>query len=144
MTAPPGRTVNDRSTSLIPAPKPVQSGFYISEMDKQLMKRTIVALSCTLLPLATMADCAGYNCSNVKIKRLVVYLNGDVNVSTDGNESYLTCETDTYGYLRLPSSSPNFDAAYSMLLSAKMADIPVARIRTTESGQCEIIYLFQE
>ena len=111
---------------------------------EKLVLKIFVVFSLVLTASTVYADCAGVSCTLVKINRLVVYTNGDVQINTDGDESLLSCDAGTYGYLTLKKDSSNFNAVYSFLLTAKTVDKTINRIRVTGAGLCEIAYVIDE
>ncbi len=108
------------------------------------MKKLIVFLIFSCFSGLTQAECGGHACSQVRIVRLAVSSYGDVKINTTGDESSLSCNADSYGYLSLKKQAENFEELYSLLLALKMTDTVIDRIRTTDSGPCEIAYVIHD
>jgi hypothetical protein len=86
------------------------------------------------------AACNGVSCSDVKITRLYVTANGNTVISTSGDESKLTCNAGSSGYISLDPNSSNYNSTYSLLLTAHTTEHPIW-IRTTDSGSCQLSML---
>ena len=107
------------------------------------MKKIIIASLLGLLCFNAAADCAGQSCTNVKITRLYVEANGDAIIATSGNELKLPCETDSHGYITLSSDAKNYNAVYSLLLTAHTTEHPIW-IKTNASGKCMVDYVVSD
>ena len=105
--------------------------------------RLIVGLILVTTSLSSLADCSSVNCSAVKITRMVVNAEGDIGLGTSGNESNLSCDAGSSGYITLKKMSSNFDHLYSLILSAHVTNHPVT-IRTTNASTCEVVYLVSD
>ncbi|MDK1311239.1 hypothetical protein [Pseudoalteromonas ardens] len=96
-----------------------------------------------LLPLIfsgnALATCGGVSCTGVKITRIVVESDGGTVISTSGDESKLSCDAGSNGYIKLDPSSKNYDSVYSLILTAHTTEHPIW-VRTTDSGVCKLIY----
>ena len=92
---------------------------------------------------AAMADCIGASCIGVKITRMYVSAEGGTTISTSGDESKLTCDAGSKGYIQLDSSAKNYNATYALLLTAHTTGHPVW-VRTTSSGNCQVIYVVSD
>lgn len=93
------------------------------------------------------ADCDSIRCVG-KIER--IYLDRTwVNISTDGQEANLNCtlaiaQSGGQGYVRLHKTHENYQAIYSTLLSAKIANMPVNIRISTGSADCAVAYVVLE
>ncbi len=91
-----------------------------------------------------IADCSGHSCTGVSISRLIVEANGDAVISTSGDESKLGCDAGRYGYIRLKTDSKNYQATYSLLLSAHITGSSLW-VRTSNAGTtCEVNYIVSD
>lgn len=90
-----------------------------------------------------VAACSGNSCKDVTITTLYVTADGDSVISTSGDESQLSCSAGASGYIKLKSSSTNYNATYSLLLAAHISQSPLW-VRASDSGECTIGYLVSE
>jgi hypothetical protein len=84
-----------------------------------------------------------HNCTNVTIDRLVVSAEGETTIGTSGDESTLSCDAGANGYIKLNRSHQNYDAVYSLLLTAHITQ-SVVWVRTNDAGTCEIVYVVSD
>ncbi|MBQ4837221.1 hypothetical protein [Pseudoalteromonas luteoviolacea] len=99
----------------------------------------LTAALASLFSFNAAAECAGVSCTNVKITRIVTIAKGGVSVSTSGDESKLSCNAGSSGYIKLRPEDSNYNAVYSLLLTAHTTGHPIW-IRTSESGECSLVY----
>lgn len=92
-----------------------------------------------------LSECAGFNCSNVLVTRIVVRpYNANVQIRTSGDESKLTCDAGSGNYLNIGSDQVNYDSTYSLLLTAHTTQSPIS-IRTNGDGSsCVIQYIVSD
>lgn len=95
------------------------------------------------ISFSAYSDCSADSCVDVKVTRLVVRANGDVSVGTSGDETLLNCDSGTKGYINLSRGNDNFDAVYSLLLTAHTTEHPLW-IRATGPEQCELSYVVSD
>lgn len=104
------------------------------------MSRYLLLVVLSIAVFAAKADCSGYQCQDVTITKLVVTTTGDVSISTSGDESALSCNAGSSGYIKLRKSVENFEEVYSLFLAFRIANKPLF-IRTTEAGVCDVVYV---
>lgn len=97
----------------------------------------------SLFSIPVFADCFGHLCNPVKITRLVLSGSGDISVGTSGDETKLSCDAGKGIYIVLRKEHANFQAIYSLFLTAQTTEHPIS-IRTTESGVCEVNYVVSD
>ncbi|MGR3972042.1 hypothetical protein [Shewanella sp. 1180_01] len=107
------------------------------------MKKIVFLILLSIFSTGLFAECAGHQCSNVKITRMYISPSGDTIISTSGDESKLSCDAGTSGYLSMAVEQKNYNATYSLILMAHSTGHPIA-IRTTESGSCKIQYVVSD
>ncbi|UTW46446.1 hypothetical protein KFE80_06085 [bacterium SCSIO 12696] len=107
--------------------------------------RTVV-LMCILaiFPSISWAGCSGGSCTAVKITRIVVKVNGDVNIGTSGDESNLDCDDGGYGYIKLEKASEGFNQLYSLLLTAHTTEHPVWIRANSDPSECRVVYVVSD
>ena len=101
----------------------------------------ILFLVATLQVIAiesAFAECNGPSCNQVGIERIYTNANSWVYVGTDGNEPGLNCTPVSGVYLTLYHTDSNFEAIYSTLLAAMVADRPASLRIDGGSGNCKI------
>ena len=106
------------------------------------MKNIGVFAMLMLLSAQLWAECSGFMCSDVTITRMVVRADGDVSIRTSGTESNLSCDA-TSDYIALEKSATNYNATYSLLLAAHSTK-SLINIRTTDSGECKVVYIYSD
>ena len=94
------------------------------------------------LSISANAACAGNNCSNVLIEKIVV-TQGTMFIATSGNETGLTNCTPTAGvFISMSSTSPTTKALYSALLTAETTKKKVkVRTKDTPGAACQVDYI---
>ncbi|GLQ76326.1 hypothetical protein [Vibrio penaeicida] len=108
------------------------------------MKTLIAALLFSLLSFQTFAGCSGHSCTGVKVSRLYVNVDGNAVVSTSGNEANLTCEAGKNGYIHLDPASKNYEAVYSLLLTAHIQAHPIWIRTNSDSSMCKVVYVVSD
>ncbi|MDM3871228.1 hypothetical protein QSV34_07650 [Porticoccus sp. W117] len=108
------------------------------------MKQLILALILVVLPSMSWAECSGGSCKAVKVTRMVVKANGDVNIGTSGDESNLTCEDGGHGYIKLEKDSNGFNQVYSLLLTSHTTEHPIWIRANDDSGECRVVYVVSD
>jgi len=96
-----------------------------------------------LISIGVNAECEGHSCVDVKITRLYVQADGDTIISTSGDESKLSCDSGSDGYITLDYDSKNYKEIYSLLLTVHTMGKAVW-VRTTTSGACKIFYVVSD
>ena len=110
----------------------------------KLIKAGLVGVGLLLSGYA-QADClSAGSCVGVNITRMYVTPAGDTRVSTSGQESNLPCNAGTAGYLLLSQGQKNYNATYSLLLSAFTTESPVWIRTTTSADTCRIVYVVHD
>ncbi|MEY8198704.1 MAG: hypothetical protein RPS47_05645 [Colwellia sp.] len=95
---------------------------------------------------AAFSECGGGSCTDVKITRMFISADGNSVIGTSGDESKLSCDAGSKGYITLDKdTSENYNAVYALLLAAHTTEHPM-RIRTNESENdaCKIIYVVSD
>jgi hypothetical protein len=90
------------------------------------------------------ATCDGNACAQEKIERLYVQGDGDVAISTTGDEKKLDCAPRDDIYIVLRRSHVAFSEIYSALLGAKLSNHDVWLRVIGGSGECAVSYLVLE
>ena len=105
-------------------------------------KASVVIASTSLFAMgASHAACGTTGCTDVLIDELYVNANYVVFVATSGTETAINCTPVSGTHLTLDPSDSNYNAVYSLLLAAQLADRPVS-IRTVDgSANCKISYV---
>lgn len=103
------------------------------------MKFSVFLLLPLLITGNAFAACSGQSCTGVKITRIVVESDGGTVISTSGDESKLTCNAGSNGYIKVDPNAKNYNSTYSLLLTAHTTEHPIW-VRTTDSGACSLIY----
>ena len=103
----------------------------------------ILLILFSLASLAVRADCDGHSCTYVKITRMYVEAEGDTVIGTSGDESNLSCDAGSNGYITLDSGVKNYKEIYSLLLTAHTIE-KLIWVRTTNSGTCKISYVVSD
>lgn len=107
------------------------------------MLRTIPLIIGLVWSCQAVAVCSGGSCKDVTITRLYVTADGDTVISTSGDESQLSCSAGPSGYIKLRSTSTNYNATYSLLLASHISQDPIW-VRASDSGDCTIVYLVSD
>lgn len=107
------------------------------------MKSFLFILLAAVFSANAIAECIVGSCTGVKITRMYVTADGGTIISTSGDESKLSCDAGNSGYINLDILAKNYNATYSLLLTAHTTGHPVW-VRTTESGQCQVIYVVSD
>ena len=91
-----------------------------------------------------MAECVSNGwCDDVKITRLYAHSNGNIYIGTSGDEKRLNCTPVNGEDIQLSGTSPMAEILYSTLLTAKINDLTVGRIRIDPSeSDCQIAYMW--
>ncbi|BCL73492.1 conserved hypothetical protein [Vibrio nigripulchritudo SFn27] len=108
------------------------------------MKKLIVSLVLGLLSFQAFADCSGHSCTGVKVSRLYVNTDGTSVIGTSGNEANLTCEAGKNGYIHLDPASKNYNAVYSLLLTAHTQGHPIWIRTNSDSSACKVVYVVSD
>lgn len=96
----------------------------------------------SLLSGDALAACSSLACDDEYIEQLRVEDNGNVYVTTSGDEALLNC-TLYSGYITLSASIAGTDRIYAALLSAKNQNARMGRIRIVEgSSGCQVKYVW--
>ena len=109
----------------------------------EMVRKTGVVI--TFMSLFAMgvshAACGTTGCTDVLVDELYVNSNYVVYVATSGTETAINCTPVSGTHLTLDPSDSNYNAVYSLLLAAQLADRPVS-IRTVDgSANCKISYV---
>ena len=105
------------------------------------MKSMTIFLALMILSIPVCYACSPDACVNVTIDDLYVNKNGPIYLRTSGDESQLDCTLHSNVYIVLDSAANNFDAVYSLLLSAQIADRKVAVRIINGSNPCQVSYV---
>ena len=101
-----------------------------------LMASTILLVSAGV----SFADCSSVGCTG-KIERL--YIDGTtLYIASDGDESLLNCTSPANVYVTLPTSDPDFDRKYAMLLTAFSLKATVGLRINDGSAACSLNYVY--
>jgi hypothetical protein len=103
------------------------------------MKFSIVIFLSLIFTSNAFSACSAVSCTGVKITRIVVTVDGSTSIGTSGDESKLSCEAGSAGYIKLLPDAKNYSAVYSLILTAHTTEHPLW-LRTTDSGVCTLIY----
>ena len=87
------------------------------------------------------AACGATGCIDVLIDELYVNSNYLVYVATNGTETAANCTPLAGVYLTLDPSDSNYNAVYSLLLAAQLADRLVTIRIVDGSANCKISYV---
>jgi len=91
---------------------------------------------------AANADCSATNC-NGKIER--AYFSGArLFIATDGDETALNCTSPAGVYVTIPTSDPDFDRKYAMVLTAMSLDATVGLRIVEGDAHCSLSYIFMD
>jgi len=106
------------------------------------MKKYILsALALGLITTSANAACATNSCVHVKIESVLASANGDVLISTNGDESLLNCTAPGAGkFLTLKSTSAGQKNVYAALLSIFVTQKDVQINILPGSPVCEITF----
>ena len=104
----------------------------------------LISLLAMFFSGVTFSECGGVSCTDVKITRLYVTANGDTVISTSGDESKLSCDAGSSGYITLEQGgNRNYNSTYALLLASHTTGYPIW-VRTSEAGACKIIYIVSD
>ena len=109
------------------------------------MKKLLIAglATAAMTSMAVAGSCSGTQCNGVKITEILATSAGTITVTTDADESGLTCTTFGGKYVYIAASAPGKNALYSALLTAKTTKNTVRLIMTPDSsGFCQITTLY--
>ena len=109
------------------------------------MKKLLIA-GLSVVSMGSMAlagNCSGTQCNDVLITQVLATSAGTITVTSDADESGLTCTTFGGQYMYVAASAPGKNAIYSALLTAKTTKSRVRFIMTPDSsGYCQITTLY--
>ncbi len=110
---------------------------------KEMVRRAGIVVTFTSLFAtgASHAACGTTGCIDVLIDELYVNSNFLVYVATNGTETAANCTPLAGVYLTLDPSDSNYNAVYSLLLAAQLADRPVSIRIVDGSSNCKISYV---
>lgn len=105
------------------------------------MKHFVMAITAMLFAAQASAVCNSDFCHQNYIERITVTSNGTIYISTDGDESVLSCNTTTY--LTIPADTVGKEMMYSALLAAQLAGKKVETIQVTDAPTepCYVQYI---
>lgn len=93
----------------------------------------------------TYAACVTNSCVDVYVTMLYTHSDaGWVYIGTDGDEPLLDCTPVSNKFLTLLTTDANFDAVYSTLLAAQLADKKVGIRILNGSNGCTVTYVTLE
>jgi len=115
-------------------------------MIRAVFQGLVGALSLALATGQALGACGSNACDNMRIERL--YPSGrttpTILIKMQGNMSSLTCQLHEGQFLALEDNHPVFDEIYAMLLSTMHADRPLGRVRVSDTGPCNVGYVWQD
>ena len=104
----------------------------------------IISLLAVFFSGVAFSECGGVSCTDVIITRLYVIANGDTIISTSGDESKLSCDAGSFGYITLEKEgNRNYNSTYALLLTSHTTGYPIW-VRASEAGACKIIYIVSD
>ena len=109
------------------------------------MKKLLIAglATATMTSMALAGSCSGTQCNGVKITEILATSAGTITVTSDADESGLSCTTFGGKYVYIAASAAGKNALYSALLTAKTTKTPVRFILTPDSsGYCQLTTLY--
>ena len=109
------------------------------------MKKFLIAglATAAMTSMAFAGSCSGTQCNDVKITQILATSAGTITVTTDADESALSCTTYGNEYMYIAADAPGKNALYSALLTAKTTKSPVRFIMAADSnGICQITTLY--
>ena len=107
------------------------------------MKKVLMSvLAMSALSVSINAGCTANGCYNVNVAMLYVAGNGNIYVSSDGDESTLGCTAPSGTLMTIINSHPGKNAIYSLLLTAKTTNKKVSIRTANGSANCQIEYVF--
>lgn len=102
----------------------------------------IISLSTLLIMLGAnvYASCDNVRCYG-QLERL--YINSDtLYISTDGDENNLSCSAPGGIYITLPTSSPDFNRFYAMMLTSLTMQKEIGLRIQSGSEDCRLVYTY--
>lgn len=109
------------------------------------MKKLLIAglATATMTSMALAGSCSGTQCNSVIVTEILATSAGTITVTSDADESGLSCTTFGGQYVYIAATAPGKNALYSALLTAKTTKTPVRFIMTPDSsGYCQITTLY--
>jgi len=109
------------------------------------MKKLLIAglATATMTSMAVAGSCSGTQCNDVKVTQILATSAGTITVTSDADESGLSCTTFGGQYVYIAADAPGKNALYSALLTAKTTKSSVRFIMTPDSrGYCQITTLY--
>ncbi|WNO09351.1 hypothetical protein [Teredinibacter sp. KSP-S5-2] len=104
----------------------------------------IVLFILAFISINAFADCDASGCTGVTITRIVVTPGSGTLISTSGDESKLTCDATSKGYIALNPADSNYNATYALILAAHTTKHPMW-IRTNDgTGSCVVQYVVSD
>lgn len=87
------------------------------------------------------AACQPNVCVDVAVERLYIHANSLLYIATDADETQLDCVPYVSTYVTLNPNDANFDAIYSALLAAQIANRVVTIRIFNGSSTCRVMYV---
>lgn len=110
-----------------------------------MLRTALVFLFLLLIAPLGRAACNTTSCTDVLITRMYVTPSGHSIISTSGDESQLSCNAGSNGYITLRTGQSNYNATYALLLAAHTSQSPVwVRATTHASGSCDVLYVVSD
>jgi len=110
-------------------------------MIKLTKKYLLVFLtSSVFIPIIASANCTKNGCTS-KVDTLYLASSGNVFIGTPDDEKLLDCDPVAGVYISLQAAHKNFEAIYSALLAAQLADKTVTLRIVNGSSSCLINYV---
>lgn len=105
------------------------------------MNHLVGVLAFMLLPMVVIADgCKSWGCISTLSEVYVTALS-DIRIATPLDETLANCAPVSDQYFTIKQGAPNYEAMYSTVLAAYMADKKI-QLRVKEgSSDCEISYI---
>ena len=112
-------------------------------MKKQLFIFLMSVLACLVLFSANVyAECTSDRCYG-KIERLYVESN-TLYISTDGDESFLDCNSPAGVYVTVTTDNPNFKNLYAMMLTSMSLNNNIGFRIENGSSACNLLYTYMD
>lgn len=109
------------------------------------VKRVIFLLVAMICSSVSWADCDQVSCVDVQVTRMYVTANGETIIGTSGDESQLSCEAGSQGYITLRTGQKNYNATYALILAAHASESLIwVRTVTSSTGSCDVLYVVSD